>query len=109
MKRLLTHSLITVTVNVIAIIGILLIFPAGNLASPESGKQMPSTQIVKYNRLINESSPYLLQHATNPIDWYPWGSEAFEKAKREDKPIFLSKDDYGRYQRKTQRHYLNRR
>jgi len=42
------------------------------------------------NRLINEKSPYLLQHAHNPVDWYPWGDEAFEKAKREDKPIFLS-------------------
>jgi hypothetical protein len=44
----------------------------------------------KPNRLINEKSPYLLQHAYNPVDWYPWGPEAFEKAKREDKPIFLS-------------------
>ena len=43
-----------------------------------------------YNRLINEKSPYLLQHAYNPVDWYPWGDEAFEKAKKEDKPIFLS-------------------
>ncbi len=42
------------------------------------------------NRLINEKSPYLLQHATNPVDWYPWGEEALEKARREDKPIFLS-------------------
>jgi uncharacterized protein len=42
------------------------------------------------NRLIHEKSPYLLQHAHNPVDWYPWGEEAFEKAKREDKPIFLS-------------------
>ena len=42
------------------------------------------------NRLINEKSPYLLQHAHNPVDWYPWGNEAFEKAKREDKPVFLS-------------------
>jgi uncharacterized protein len=42
------------------------------------------------NRLANESSPYLLQHAHNPVDWYPWGPEAFEKARREDKPIFLS-------------------
>lgn len=42
------------------------------------------------NRLINEKSPYLLQHAHNPVDWYPWNSEAFEKAQREDKPIFLS-------------------
>ena len=42
------------------------------------------------NRLIHEKSPYLLQHARNPVDWYPWGAEAFEKAKKEDKPIFLS-------------------
>ncbi|RKD31785.1 thioredoxin domain-containing protein [Thermohalobacter berrensis] len=44
----------------------------------------------KTNRLINEKSPYLLQHAHNPVDWYPWSEEAFEKAKKEDKPIFLS-------------------
>ncbi|MHB8907170.1 MAG: thioredoxin domain-containing protein, partial [Melioribacteraceae bacterium] len=44
----------------------------------------------KPNRLINEKSPYLLQHAYNPVDWYPWNSEAFEKAEREDKPVFLS-------------------
>ena len=44
----------------------------------------------KPNRLINEKSPYLLQHAYNPVDWYPWGQEALEKAKAEDKPIFLS-------------------
>lgn len=42
------------------------------------------------NRLINEKSPYLLQHAKNPVDWYPWAEEAFSKAKQEDKPIFLS-------------------
>ncbi|HEV8268257.1 MAG TPA: thioredoxin domain-containing protein [Thermoanaerobaculia bacterium] len=42
------------------------------------------------NRLARESSPYLLQHAHNPVDWYPWGEEAFEKARREDKPVFLS-------------------
>jgi uncharacterized protein len=44
----------------------------------------------KANHLIGEKSPYLLQHAYNPVDWYPWGNEAFEKAKKEDKPIFLS-------------------
>ena len=44
----------------------------------------------KANRLIHEKSPYLLQHAYNPVDWYPWGDEAFEKARNEDKPIFLS-------------------
>lgn len=42
------------------------------------------------NNLIHEKSPYLLQHAHNPVDWYPWGEEAFAKAKQEDKPIFLS-------------------
>ena len=42
------------------------------------------------NHLINSDSPYLLQHKDNPVDWYPWGEEAFEKAKRENKLIFLS-------------------
>ncbi len=42
------------------------------------------------NRLAREHSPYLLQHAGNPVDWYPWGDEAFERARREDKPVFLS-------------------
>ena len=44
----------------------------------------------KPNRLINQKSPYLLQHAYNPVDWYPWSNEAFEKAKKEDKPVFVS-------------------
>ncbi len=44
----------------------------------------------KKNRLADSKSPYLLQHADNPVDWYPWGPEAFAKAKEEDKPIFLS-------------------
>ena len=42
------------------------------------------------NRLIHQKSPYLLQHAHNPVDWYPWSEEAFDRAQREDKPIFLS-------------------
>lgn len=42
------------------------------------------------NHLINEKSPYLLQHAENPVNWYPWGAEAFERAKTEDLPVFLS-------------------
>src|SRR5438876_1772824 len=42
------------------------------------------------NRLAEETSPYLLQHAENPVDWYPWGAEALERAKQEDKPILLS-------------------
>jgi len=44
----------------------------------------------KPNKLVNEKSPYLLQHAHNPVDWFPWGDEAFQKARDEDKPIFLS-------------------
>jgi hypothetical protein len=44
----------------------------------------------KPNRLARETSPYLLQHAHNPVDWYPWGDEALERARKEDKPIFLS-------------------
>ncbi len=45
---------------------------------------------LKPNRLINEKSPYLLEHAYNPVDWYPWGQEAFDRAKAEDKPVFVS-------------------
>ena len=45
---------------------------------------------INYNKLKTEKSPYLLQHAKNPVNWYPWGEKAFEKAKSEDKPIFLS-------------------
>ena len=53
-----------------------------NPAGPGSGR--------KPNHLIHEKSPYLLQHAYNPVDWYPWGEEAFARARRDDKPIFLS-------------------
>ena len=49
-----------------------------------------SNILKKPNRLIREKSPYLLQHAYNPVDWHPWGEEAFGKARKEDKPIFLS-------------------
>jgi uncharacterized protein len=50
---------------------------------------MPSEEALG-NRLAQETSPYLLQHAANPVDWYPWGEEALERARREDKPILLS-------------------
>ncbi|MHB8085107.1 MAG: thioredoxin domain-containing protein [Dehalococcoidia bacterium] len=49
-----------------------------------------SNEDKKVNHLAGESSPYLLQHAKNPVDWYPWGDAAFSKARKEDKPIFLS-------------------
>lgn len=48
------------------------------------------TTIRKPNRLAKEKSPYLLQHASNPVEWFPWSEEAFEKAKQENKPVFLS-------------------
>jgi uncharacterized protein YyaL (SSP411 family) len=51
---------------------------------------MSSEKNLKPNKLISEKSPYLLQHACNPVDWHPWGTEAFKKALAEDKPIFLS-------------------
>ena len=74
-------------VSFIVIAGTCLWSPT-ELLSVES--KISSAQPSKYNRLIHESSPYLQQHATNPINWFPWGKEAFEKAAKEDKPIFLS-------------------
>ncbi len=59
-----------------------------NYMKKEEGDEMPTNN--KPNRLIAEKSPYLLQHAHNPVDWYPWGEEAFDKAKRENKPVFVS-------------------
>jgi len=56
-----------------------------NWAHASGSKEMKHS-----NRLKNEKSPYLLQHADNPVDWYPWGEEAFEKARKENKPILLS-------------------
>ena len=52
--------------------------------------EVSPTQPEHTNRLAQEKSPYLLQHAHNPVDWYPWGEEAFAKSRRENKPIFLS-------------------
>ncbi len=63
------------------------------LAAVSCGKETPVVKEKEHpytNRLIHEASPYLLQHAHNPVDWFPWGDEAFEKARREDKPVFLS-------------------
>lgn len=58
--------------------------------SPDTLAALPPDGGPAYNRLIFEKSPYLLLHATNPVDWYPWGEAAFEKARIEDKPILLS-------------------
>jgi uncharacterized protein YyaL (SSP411 family) len=57
---------------------------------PRTEHLLPDSQPRYTNRLILEDSPYLLQHAHNPVDWFAWGEEAFEKARRENKPIFLS-------------------
>ena len=62
--------------------------PAARQAPSEKDETV--AEAGKQNRLARETSPYLLLHAKNPVDWYPWGPEAFEKAKREQKPIFLS-------------------
>ncbi|WP_240744729.1 thioredoxin domain-containing protein [Desulforhopalus sp. IMCC35007] len=66
-------------------------------ASLANKKNLIDTQVQKRiaagekpNRLVHEQSPYLLQHAFNPVEWYPWGEEAFAKAREEDKPVFLS-------------------
>jgi len=53
-------------------------------------KHVSAAQQSVRNRLAGEKSPYLLQHAANPVDWYPWGEEAFHRAKEQDKPIFVS-------------------
>ncbi|MGD0999779.1 MAG: DUF255 domain-containing protein [Candidatus Brocadiia bacterium] len=60
------------------------------LPSPEQIRKIPPEGGAGFNRLIHETSPYLLQHARNPVDWHAWRPEAFEKARSEDKPIFLS-------------------
>ena len=60
------------------------------IPQPEALAKLPPDGGPDYNRLVFEKSPYLLQHAHNPVDWYPWGEAAFLKARNEDKPIFLS-------------------
>ena len=64
--------------------------PSQALPSKAELAELPPDGGAHYNRLVFEQSPYLLQHATNPIDWYPWGEAAFDKARRDNKPIFLS-------------------
>ena len=60
------------------------------LPDPETIAALPADGGDEFNRLIHEPSPYLLQHARNPVDWFPWGDEAFGRAAAEDKPVFLS-------------------
>ncbi|XP_075296943.1 spermatogenesis-associated protein 20 isoform X4 [Opisthocomus hoazin] len=65
-------------------------FLTGSAAMAAGGTASPPSVPRHANRLVNEKSPYLLQHARNPVDWYPWGQEAFDKARKENKLIFLS-------------------
>lgn len=60
------------------------------VSADRNNDELPPERTGKHNRLIHERSPYLQQHAANPVNWYPWGEEAFELARREDKPVFLS-------------------
>ena len=75
-------------VGVVAVVG--LIIATIDTVTGEKNMSAETTANKYSNRLINETSPYLLQHAHNPVDWYPWSTEAFERAKKEDKPVFLS-------------------
>ena len=70
-----------------AIIGLMC---APSYPADESSTDSASTQSVFTNRLIDSNDPYLLLHAHNPVDWYPWGPEAIAKARRENLPIFVS-------------------
>ena len=71
----------------IGVMGLVLSLANEGAISQELGSKTPEKH---YNRLILEKSPYLLQHADDPVNWYPWGQEAFEKARKENKLIFLS-------------------
>ena len=65
-----------------------LYLPNGDIYKPTTNDAPAGEK--KPNRLINETSPYLLQHAHNPVDWYPWGQEAVDKARAEHKPLLIS-------------------
>lgn len=69
---------------------VLLTWPISLASTNDLQESSTMSNAKNLNRLSKEKSPYLLQHATNPVDWYPWSDEAFEKARREDKPVFLS-------------------
>ena len=83
-----------------ATLGMICIVPAGPAVRAQTVAPVPSTSDVQVNvvdgkprftnRLIDSKSPYLRLHAHNPVDWFPWGEEAFEKARREGKPLFVS-------------------
>jgi len=82
-KKVFYIVIITIFVAGLAILGLCATGDEKNMTSETETKKHT-------NRLINETSPYLLQHAHNPVNWYPWSDEAFERAKKENKAIFLS-------------------
>ena len=74
----------------VAVCGLLLMMAVARRGDAVDDGKAPAKPKAKANRLVRETSPYLLMHAHNPVDWYPWGPEAFEKARKEGKLIFLS-------------------
>src|SRR6266478_8745273 len=93
LRRILVRVLLSGAIVRISIPGRTQIISPENSARPRktTSPRLDGKSQQRYtNRLIHEKSPYLLLHAHNPVDWYPWGEEAFAKAKREKKPIFLS-------------------
>ena len=83
------HKLLKVSPIVISLVA-LFIYPFNLRSDNMNDKDEVQAEYSHTNSLINETSPYLLQHANNPVDWYPWAKEAFQKAEKENKPIFLS-------------------
>jgi len=83
-RRILTRNRIGV-----AVIGILAWSHAGSTLA-DGAADHAAAQYKYTNKLIDSNDPYLLLHAHNPVDWYPWGAEALAKARRENKPIFIS-------------------
>src|SRR5262245_55837579 len=79
--------------GLVIVVSLAISFPATTFAANDEARGNPPTGGGQYqytNRLIDSHDPYLLLHAHNPVDWYPWGPEALAKAKQENKPIFLS-------------------
>jgi uncharacterized protein YyaL (SSP411 family) len=84
------NTIITKKLVTLLAVTCICLWPTASLFATEPEAKSTTDLPQTYNRLVHESSPYLQQHATNPINWFPWSAEAFETAKKEDKPIFLS-------------------
>ena len=77
-------------ISTTSLIVFLALFSSSSCSSQDSNDSDMKDTHAHTNDLINETSPYLLQHAHNPVDWMPWGKEAFEKAERENKLVLIS-------------------